>query len=579
MLSITLEGPPFERGYRHGKKFAAEIREEIRTFCPERWSNAPEVAELERRLLSSLAGDSPELVVEMIGISKGAGISFDQIALLNLVLATNDLESDAIETTFKFACSAIGFRDSDVGPLVAKNCDERKSAAPFYVFQTVYPDIGFSFMGISNVGTVWLEGGMNEAGLGLMQTAGPFIPDQDGYGIACNIAPRLLLMRCRDLSECIQMLKDTYVAGWGMGMVACDAFSEVAVVEKTGDRCEINPAGKGVSFCTNHFVGLNMLDTKSIAHEGLEGNSNTRYRTLGTLFQKEIYPHTLDGVKGMLGYHGAAGFVCQHGDANIYSNYSCIAIVKEKKIHESVLELADGDWVVFLSDGVLNAGIGGVYPLGWGWEKVSRFLEEHTHRDLTAEDLADKVAEAVGGLYAGNTGDDVSIVVIKVRHKLVVTVLTGPPENKRADHETVARFLNRPGKLAVCGGTTAKIVAGHLGQPLEVDLSTMTTEVPPMARLKGVDLVCEGILTLTRTNELLRSGADRKKVMFRVDGAASLLRLLLESDHVHFQVGQAVNPAHQNPDLPHQLGIRVKVVREIAESLKAKGKEVTIEQV
>jgi hypothetical protein len=131
----------------------------------------------------------------------------------------------------------------------------------------------------------------------------------------------------------------------------------------------------------------------------------------------------------------------------------------------------------------------------------------------------------------------------------------------------------------VCGGTTAKIVAGHLGQPLDVDLSTMTNEVPPIARLKGIDLVSEGILTLTRTNELLRSGTDRKKVMFRVDGAASLLRLFLESDHIHFVVGQAVNPAHQNPDLPHQLGIRVKVVRELAEALRAKGKEVTIEQV
>ena len=254
-------------------------------------------------------------------------------------------------------------------------------------------------------------------------------------------------------------------------------------------------------------------------------------------------------------------------------------VVREKKIHESVLELADGDWVVFVSDGVLNAGIGGVYPLGWGWEQAAKFLEEHTHRDLTAEDVAEKVAEAVNELYAGNTGDDVSIVVIKVRHKLLVTVLTGPPESRGADHRVVARFLNRPGKLAVCGGTTAKIVAGHLGQPLDVDLATMTSEVPPMARLKGIDLVCEGILTLTKTNELLRSGAGRRDVMFKVDGAASLLRLLLEADHVHFLVGQAVNPAHQNPELPHQLGIRFKVVREIAEALRDRGKEVTIEQV
>jgi hypothetical protein len=147
------------------------------------------------------------------------------------------------------------------------------------------------------------------------------------------------------------------------------------------------------------------------------------------------------------------------------------------------------------------------------------------------------------------------------------------------DSELIAGFLKRAGKLAVCGGTTAKIVANRLGQPLDVDLSTMTPEVPPMARLKGIDLVCEGILTLMKTSELLGSGADRKMVKFRTDGAASLLRLLLEADHVHFLVGQAVNPAHQNPELPHQLGIRLKVVHEIGEELKTRGKEVTIEQV
>jgi hypothetical protein len=190
MLSVTLEGPPFDRGYQHGRQFAEEIRQEINTFCPEHWLHSSSVSKLERRLLSSLAKHFPELVVEMIGISKGAGVDFDQISLLNLVLATNDLESDAIETTFDLACTAIGLCDSDVGPVVAKNCDERQSAAPFYVLQTVYPEEGLAFIGISNVGTIWLEGGMNETGFALMQTAGPIAPNQNGYGIACNIAPR-----------------------------------------------------------------------------------------------------------------------------------------------------------------------------------------------------------------------------------------------------------------------------------------------------------------------------------------------------------------------------------------------------
>jgi hypothetical protein len=250
-----------------------------------------------------------------------------------------------------------------------------------------------------------------------------------------------------------------------------------------------------------------------------------------------------------------------------------------KTIQEAVLELADGDWVVFLSDGVLNAGIGGVYPLGWGWEQAAQFLEKHAHRDLSAEDLAGKVAEAVGELYADRPGDDVSIAVIKVRHKRVANVLTGPPSQRGQDGEWVEHFTHRLGRRVVCGGTTAKIVARQMGQALEVDLSTITAEVPPLARLPGVDLVTEGILTLTRVRDLLRAGTDRAAVRFQADGASSLLRLLLGVDHVHFVVGQAVNPAHQNPDLPHQLGIRVGVVREIVEELRQRGTEVTVEEI
>jgi hypothetical protein len=254
-------------------------------------------------------------------------------------------------------------------------------------------------------------------------------------------------------------------------------------------------------------------------------------------------------------------------------------VVDGKTIHETVLNLQAGDWVVFVSDGVLNAGIGGAYPLGWGWELAAGFLEKHAHRSLTANDLADKVAEAVSELYLGKPGDDVSIVVIKVRHKQVANVFTGPPAKGQADGQLVHRFVSRMGRLVVCGGTTAKIVAKHLGQPLEVDLSTITPDVPPIARLQGVDLVTEGILTLTQVRDMLRQGADLKTVQYRNDGAACLLRLLLEVDHIHFIVGQALNPAHQNPDLPHQLGIRMTVVREISTELRGRGREVTFEVV
>jgi hypothetical protein len=248
-----------------------------------------------------------------------------------------------------------------------------------------------------------------------------------------------------------------------------------------------------------------------------------------------------------------------------------------KAIRESLVALEAGDCFVFITDGVLNAGIGGLYPLGWGREQTVQFLQRHAHPERSAQELADRLAETVSELYAGAPGDDVSIVVIKVRHKLVATVLTGPPADRGADESVFARFERRRGRHAVCGGTTAKIISRHLGRTLEVDLETMKPDVPPLARMQGIDLVTEGILTLTRANELLQSGAGKEAVRFRNDGAAALVRFLLDVDHVHFMVGMAVNPAHQNPNLPHELGIKLAIVHNLAEELRKRGIEVSVE--
>jgi len=73
--------------------------------------------------------------------------------------------------------------------------------------------------------------------------------------------------------------------------------------------------------------------------------------------------------------------------------------IEGKTIRKSELKLKIGDWIVFVSDGVINAGIGGLYPLGWGFDQVSRFLQEHCHPDLSAQELADKLAQTVWDLY------------------------------------------------------------------------------------------------------------------------------------------------------------------------------------
>jgi hypothetical protein len=327
-------------------------------------------------------------------------------------------------------------------------------------------------------------------------------------------------------------------------------------------------------------IAMHMLENEMLLSEVVETLGQTlpvcqvRKLAYSTFAIAQLFR---DGRARIVEFDTPPAIVLRNRDVLILSYES--RLVEGKTIRECVVDLKMGDWVVFISDGVLNAGIGGLYPLGWGWEQTAHYLRSHCHPELSAQDLADKLAVTVAELYVDAPGDDVSIVVLKARHRLVATVLTGPPVDRLADERILMGFLNRAGLHVVCGGTTAKLVSRHLGQPLEVDLETMTPDVPPLARMAHIDLVTEGILTLTRVNELIKARGTKATVRFRTDGAAALLRVLLEADHVHFIVGLVANPAHQNPSLPVQLGIKLAVVREIAEGLRRRGTEVTVETV
>ena len=77
--------------------------------------------------------------------------------------------------------------------------------------------------------------------------------------------------------------------------------------------------------------------------------------------------------------------------------------------------------------------------------------------------------------------------------------------------------------------------------------------------MEGVDLVTEGILTLTDAYRMLKEGIDRKPNVASV----RLVNLLLGSDKIDFVVGTKINVAHQDPSLPMELEIRRNIVKKI----------------
>jgi hypothetical protein len=109
-----------------------------------------------------------------------------------------------------------------------------------------------------------------------------------------------------------------------------------------------------------------------------------------------------------------------------------------------------------------------------------------------------------------------------------------------------------------------------------LDLRGSSLELPPLSRMPGVDLVTEGILTLTSAAQMLEDAA----LLRDNNPAAMLVDLMLESDVIEFVVGSRINEAHQDPNLPMDIEIRRNIIKRIAKTLEDRYlKEVSVQYI
>lgn len=247
-----------------------------------------------------------------------------------------------------------------------------------------------------------------------------------------------------------------------------------------------------------------------------------------------------------------------------------------KRLNIGRLELIYNDSIIMASDGVLHAGIGGLLKLGWGLNGLKEYVQTNYQLSKTSKFFSQEIVNCCEGYYLGKAGDDTTAVVIKMRAIKKLVLFTGPPKDQELDKLLVKKLLAFEGKKAVAGGTTANIVSREIGKPIKVELSNLNSEVPPIGYIEGIDLVTEGVLTINSTVERLRAGikADKKKFS---DGADKLMLVLLEADDILVLAGKAVNPAHQNPNFPIQINLKMQVVEKLIAALRAEGKSVNVE--
>ncbi|HEY9186602.1 MAG TPA: SpoIIE family protein phosphatase [Ignavibacteria bacterium] len=261
-----------------------------------------------------------------------------------------------------------------------------------------------------------------------------------------------------------------------------------------------------------------------------------------------------------------------------FLKYDVIEILN-KKITVTEGQLDRGDFLAAVSDGVLYAGMGITLNFGWGWDEIANYLEGIliTH-SVSARNIVSEIINKTYSLYKGNIGDDATVVGVYLRKRNGLILFSGPPTDANKDNFFVKKVLDFDGKRVICGGTTANIVATYLGEVVETLIPTMTKDVPPIGRLSEIDLITEGIITISKCIEYLKeSDGEITRLPFKIDGAVMLAKELLRADYIYFLVGLSINSYYQNPLLPKNISIRKNLILELAEILKEKHKEIKIE--
>ena len=252
-----------------------------------------------------------------------------------------------------------------------------------------------------------------------------------------------------------------------------------------------------------------------------------------------------------------------------------------KKIYKSKVLLEENDVFIMMSDGCIYAGVGKTLNFGWKRSDIIETMKVLPQAGYTAKTLTTMLLDECNKLYEGEPGDDTTVCTVRIRKREPMNLLFGPPSNPDDCEKMMSLFFSKEGKRIICGGTTSSIAAKFLGKPVIPSLNYCDPKIPPTAEIDGVDLVTEGVITINKVLEYaedyLHDNDSYVNWCYKKDGASLIARMLFEeATDINFYVGRAINPAHQNPNLPINFSIKMQLVSKLTECLKQMGKNIKV---
>lgn len=232
------------------------------------------------------------------------------------------------------------------------------------------------------------------------------------------------------------------------------------------------------------------------------------------------------------------------------------------------------DRIIFMSDGVPQSGLGtDQYSFGWGRANVISYIKRAVaaNGEISAYELSSAVLSRAIEIDDNKPKDDISCATIHFREPRRILFCSCPPSVGSTVSELATKICDFQGCKVISGYPLAELVAKEFGVEPIKRLTSDDPEIPPTWTIQGVDLVTEGLITLSKVLEILQNYKNRHNGT--KGGAWALVNMLLEADVVEMVIGlKGSSPAivqDQGAARWHdEFVLRRKVINAIARELE-----------